>query len=108
MNTDICLSKLQADIHNALKSWHDGRTDSSSLDYLQLFRQARLEGITNARRVTNEILLDALETLALENEDGANLLRQHFLDGMLMYAVANRLNIGQSTAYRKQQEALHQ
>ena len=108
MEMDVSLSKLQADIHDALKSWHDSRADFSPLDYLQLFRQARLGGIANARRATNEILLDALETLAYENEENASLLRQHFLDGMLMHAIANRLNIGQSTAYRKQQEALHQ
>jgi len=105
---EISLSKLQKDIHHALKSWHDSRTDSSSLDYLQLFRQARLGGIANVRRATNEIILDALETVALEDEDSASLLRQHFLDGMLMHAIANRLNIGESTAYRKQQEALRQ
>jgi hypothetical protein len=105
---EISLSKLKKDIHHALKSWHDSRTDSSSLDYLQLFRQARLGGIANVRRATNEIILDALETVALEDEDSASLLRQHFLDGMLMHAIANRLNIGESTAYRKQQEALRQ
>ena len=59
MEMDVSLSKLQADIHDALKSWHDSRADFSPLDYLQLFRQARLGGIANARRATNEILLDA-------------------------------------------------
>jgi hypothetical protein len=108
MKTEISLSKLQKDIHHALKSWHDSRADSSSLNYLQLFRQARLGGIANVRRATNEVILDALETVALEDEDSASLLRQHFLDGMLMHAIANRLNIGQSTAYRKQQKALRQ
>jgi LuxR family glucitol operon transcriptional activator len=108
METKIPLEKLQEDIHRALKSWNDTSTDSSPLDNLQLLRQAKLDGIANARRATNEILLDALEILAMEYEDGATLLRQHFLDGMLMQAIANRLNIGQSTAYRKQQEAIHQ
>ncbi len=108
MKGEVPLSKLQEDIHTALKSWHDASANAASLDYLQLFRQARLGGIANARRATNQILLDALETLALEHEDSANLLRQHFLDGMLMHVIANRLNMGQSTTYRKQQEALHQ
>lgn len=108
MKAEIPFSKLQEDIHKALKCWHDAGPISDSLDYLQLFRQAKLDRAGNARRATNEILLDALETLAAEHENSANLLRQHFLDGMLMHAIANRLNIGQSTAYRKQQEALHQ
>lgn len=108
MKVEAPLSKLQEDIHKALKGWHDASPNSSFLDYLQLFRQATFAGTGNARRATNEILLGALETLAAEHEDSANILRQHFLDGMLMQAIANRLNIGQSTAYRKQQEALHQ
>ncbi len=108
MQADIPLSKLKDDIHTALKSWHETNTDQSPLDYLQLFRQARLSGATNARRATNDIIWAALETLTAEHEDSANLLRQHFLDGLLMHAIANRLNIGQSTAYRKQQEALKQ
>ncbi|MCB0170847.1 MAG: hypothetical protein KDJ97_09885 [Anaerolineae bacterium] len=108
MDTEIPLSKLQTDIHNALKSWHDPHLDTSSLDYLQLYQQATVGSSVSVRRATNEILLEALETLAVEHEHSANLLRLHFLDGMLMHAVANRLNIGQSTAYRKQQEALHQ
>jgi hypothetical protein len=108
MKDEIPLAKLQEDIHTVLKTWHDVSADASALDYLQLFRQARLGGIANARRAANQILLDALEILALEHEDSANLLRQHFLDDILMQVIANRLNIGQSTAYRKQQEALHQ
>ena len=108
MKSEIPFAKLKEDIHSALKSWHDTNKDISSLDYLQLFQQARLAGITNARRATNDIIWDALETLVSEHEDSATLLRQHFLDGMLMHAIANRLNIGQSTAYRKQQEAIHQ
>ena len=108
MTDEYSLSKLQEDIHTSLKSWHDIGKDVSPLTHLQLYRQARLSGLASARRATNEILLDALDSLADEHEDNATLLRQHFLDGMLMHTIANRLNIGQSTAYRKQQEALHQ
>jgi hypothetical protein len=108
MKTEVSLSQLQEDIHKALRSWHDAGADSGFFDYLQLFRQARLAGAGAARRTMNEILLAALETLAAEYEESANLLRHHFLDGMLVHAIANRLNIGQSTVYRKQQEALHQ
>jgi hypothetical protein len=56
--------------------------------------------------VTNQILLDALESLAVTQPVEADLLRKHFLDGLVMHAVANQLNVGESTAYRKQQEAL--
>ena len=60
MESELSLSKLQADLHHALKSWHKASVEASSLDYLRLFRQAHREGAGNARQATNEILLDAL------------------------------------------------
>jgi len=107
VETEIPLSKLQDDVYTALKSWHEASTQASPLDYLQLFQQARLGGISNARQATNEILLEALESLAVEHKKEADLLRRHFLDEMVMHAVANWLNVGESTAYRKQQEAIN-
>lgn len=108
MTTEITLEKLQRDIHTALQQWHDVTTPSTSLDYLHIFQQARAKDEGHARQVTNTILLTALETLAIKHKAEADLLRRRFLDGELMHALANRLNIGESTAYRKQQEALEQ
>lgn len=102
----VPLSKLKQDVHDVLKSWYDTGTTAPALDYLQLFRQVG-DDKAHPRRSANEILLAALDELALEHEESAALLRHRFLDGMLMQTVANRLNIGQSTAYRKQQEAIH-
>ncbi len=108
METKISLLILQDDVHNALKSWHRIDTDASLFDYLQLFRQVRLEDASNTRQATNKILLDALKVLEVDYEVEARLLRKHFLDGLVMRAVANQLNISEATAYRKQQEAIKQ
>jgi hypothetical protein len=106
MDVEIPFAKLQEDIHTALKSWHNTGSDESSLAYLHLFQQARPSGLDNARRLTNEILLTALDRLALEHKGGADLLRQRFLDGTLVQTIANRLNLGEATIYRRQSEAL--
>ncbi|MFQ5611493.1 MAG: hypothetical protein ACE5H9_05110 [Anaerolineae bacterium] len=103
--TEPSLSKLEADVAQALKAWRRPGPEASPLDYLQIFRQA---GGANSRQATNEILLDALQALAVEHTEEAEVLRLHFLDGMVMQAVANRLNIGQATAYRRQKEGIKQ
>lgn len=108
MQDQPSLSKLQADIHTALKSWHSGNPDTGSLDYLQLFQQVKATSSQNTRQITNKILYEALDALAAEHQQQAILLRRRFLDGLTMHAVANQLNLGESTAYRKQQEALRQ
>ncbi len=102
----VSLLKLQADLHQALKMWHEPGSETSPLDYLQLFQQIRLSQDSNARQATDQILLNALETLALEYQAEENLLRKRFLDGLTTYAVAKQLNVSEATVYRKQQEAL--
>lgn len=108
MDDDVTLVKLQADIHTALKNWYDDQVETSSLEYLQLFRRAKARDDGNAREMANKILLDALETMALEHQLETDLLRRRFLDGLTMHTVANQFNLGESTAFRKQKEALRQ
>ncbi|MBN1995407.1 MAG: hypothetical protein JW953_22150 [Anaerolineae bacterium] len=106
MNRKISLPKLQDDVYSALKLWHEAGTEISPLNYLYLFQQARLKSGGNAHQATNQLLFEALETMAIEYPTEAGLLRKRFLDGQVMYTVANWLNVGESTAYRKQQEAI--
>lgn len=108
MDTLTSLLKLEDNIHTALKMWHEASNQTSPLDYLQLFHRSRNKGTDNARQVTNEILFEALRVLAVEHQGEAELLRKRFLDGLVMHAVANQLNMGLSTAYRKQKEAIRQ
>ncbi len=108
MAAQVSLAKLQHDIHTALRLWHTTGIETSPLDYLQLLQQAQTGGKGTAHQVANQLLLEALETLAVKHPAEADLLRRRFLDEEMMHTMANRLNIGESTAYRKQQEALQQ
>jgi hypothetical protein len=102
------LLKLQNDVHEALKSWYSTGAESSSLSYLQLYKQAHLKGTGNPRETTNSVLLEALEDLEVDFETEANLLRKRFLDGLPMHVAANQFNMSEANAYRKQKDALKQ
>lgn len=102
------LAELQRDIHTALQMWHNSGSETSPLAHLQWFQQVQIQAGSNTRQATNKLLLEALEILAVTHRLEADLLRQRFLDMEMMHVVANRLNMGESTAYRKQQEALQQ
>jgi hypothetical protein len=99
-------AQLEHDVHEALKLWRSSDTTDSPLSHLRLFRYAYIKSTGNVRQATNEILLKAIEALAVDHAKHATLLRKRFLDGMVMYAVANSLNMAESTAFRMQKEAL--
>ncbi len=97
-------TRLEQDLHQALKLWHSAGMEGSPLDYLFLLEQA--QEVDNLRQATNQILLKALESLATDYDEDARLLRMRFLDRMVMHAVANRLNVAEVTANKKQRQAL--
>jgi hypothetical protein len=101
----ISRSKIQGDVHSALKLWHSADTDTSPLDHLYIFQQIQRQG-SNARQATNELLLDALKALEAAHGEDADLLRLRFLDDTPMHAVANQLNLAESTANKKQRQAI--
>ncbi|MFN8458783.1 MAG: NB-ARC domain-containing protein [Anaerolineae bacterium] len=104
---EISLQKLEEDIHQAFKTWHETKkTTCSPLDYLQIFQQIRLTTRSTPRQATNQLLLNALEILALEYPTEAELLRKRFVDGLVIHVLAKQLNMSEATVYRKQQEAL--
>ncbi|MCQ3976646.1 MAG: hypothetical protein DPW09_24705 [Anaerolineae bacterium] len=108
MESEIPVTRLQQDIRAALKAWYELSTATSPLGYLQIFRQARLNGAANARQATQDILLEALKTLAITHAAGAEVLRERFLAGKDPRAVAHQFNIGESTTFRLQKEAIEQ
>ena len=55
MESEISLPKLQSDLYDTLKSWHKAGVEVSDLQYLQIFPQASLWEIRNARQVINEV-----------------------------------------------------
>ena len=107
MTTELSLPKLRADLQQALKAWREDSAAAVSLTYLRLFQRIRRKGADTDRQALNRILLTALETLEARHKVEAELLRQRFLNGMAMRALANRFNISEATAYRTQKEAVN-
>ena len=108
MHQQESIKKLRKDIHTTFKSWDDATRDASPLDYLFLVRHATFKDNVSIHRATKELILQGLKTLATEHEDSEVVLREHYFDGNLMHAMANRRNVAQSTIYRKQDQALKQ
>ena len=104
--SDIEPKKLYTDVHEALKLWHSAQAETSPLDYLYLFQQARHRGADNARQATNEVILAGLDALEENQGRDADLLRLRFLDRHVMRTVANQLNMAESTANKKQRQAI--
>ena len=94
------------DVAQAMKAWRADASQDSPLDYLFLVRTALTEGSVSSRQATNQVLLRAIETLAENYDREAEVLRLRFLNGELVYAVANRFNISEPTVYRLQAQAL--
>lgn len=96
---------LRDAVHSALRLWHKDDSDISPLDSLFLYRLRRRQAGSN-RQATNEVLLEGLESLALRFPESAAVLRLRFLDHQLANAVANQLNVAESTVYAMQKDAL--
>ena len=94
------------DVAQAMKAWRGDASQDSPLDYLFLVRTALTEGSVSPRQATNQVLLRAIETMAESYDREAEVLRLRFLNGELVYAVANRFNISEPTVYRLQAQAL--
>jgi len=104
--SDIEPKKLYTDVHEALKLWHSAQAEASPLDYLYLFQQAMHRAADNIHQATNEVILAGLNALEENRGRDADLLRLRFLDGHVMHTVANQLNMAESTANKKQRQAI--
>lgn len=104
MNID--LNTLHDAVYTALRQWNEPESGSSPLAPLILYRQAQLRNDANPHQLTNEILLQALDALAQENPDDAGLLRQRFIEQIKVHLLAKKLNVGEATIYRRQNEAV--
>ncbi len=94
----------------ALKAWHDP-TPNALLDQLLLVQEAREEAPTDGslptqRLATNQVLLGALDWLQQDDPPAHTILRQHYLDRVLMKHIAHERNIDIDTANRHQREAI--
>lgn len=97
----------QAEVHQALKLWHAASDNTSPFDACYRFQRARRQAGHTVRQATNELLLDALNVMAADYDaQAAKILRLRFCDELPMHRVANEVNLAESTANRKQQQAM--
>jgi hypothetical protein len=94
----------QESIHEALKRWHDPEP-GSPLSSLRVIRSTVKPGITPHTAV-NQLLLNLLNQMDRQKPDFALILKLRFVDTLEAFVVANRLNIGEATVYRRQKEAV--
>lgn len=97
---------LRKDVHRALRDWHEADETTTPLGYLYLFRRLQRQGVGNARRVTNRLLLQAIETLEATYDTDARFLQARFLERLPIHRLANQLNIAESTVYVVQRQAI--
>jgi len=99
------LSTLQQDVQQALRQWPHAENE---LNYLHSWQQVqRLHNLT-AQQTTMRLLKTAVTQLSREHPIEARLIRLRFIDQMVMHTVAQQLNMAESTANKKQRQAIKQ
>ena len=102
------LTTLAEQLHHALKQWHGADLQRSPLDNRYLFRQAQQTHALDAAAATRHVLSEALDQLAQQDAEAAELLRLRFVDEEPAHIVARRLDFAEGTVYKKQREEIQQ
>ncbi|MBV7333601.1 hypothetical protein KFU94_36280 [Chloroflexi bacterium TSY] len=108
MNQENKLSQntVEKQVRKALRDWHKEGTVNSPFRDLYLFRQKQLDGYSNNRLATNQVLIDLLEELESTHEHYARLLRTRYLDCQPVSEVAVSHNVIEDTIFRWQRAAI--
>lgn len=93
-------------VHDSFKLWRKDASLGSPLAHLRIVQQALAHGAPDLRQATNQVLLDALDRLQTTTPDLADLLRQRFVLGRSIFAVAVETNVAESTLLKLQRRAL--
>ena len=96
---------LETAVHQALLLWHRDSEPGRPLAHLTLVQQQVVNG-GDLRQTADQVLLDALNTLAVDHEPDAALLRARFLDNKLAEALAKRLRVSERKFFTMQRQAL--
>jgi hypothetical protein len=97
-------------IHQTLKQWqtgHDNDSDSPLL-HLSLARQISQTVGPEPRCIIEELLQQALSSLAEAAPEKATLLRLRYEQNLAVHVVAGKLNMAEATLHRRQQQAIAQ
>jgi len=103
---------FQVAVHDALSSWGElMNSEEELLGFLLLVRERRAALGTNQsplklRRATNNVLQDAIDLLAQQEETEATVLRYRFEEGQITRLVANRVSASTDQVNRWQRSAI--
>ncbi len=106
------MAGLQPAIHKSLSTWGElSSTEEELLGFLLLVRARRESHGTSSnplelRRATNEVLLDAIEQLAVQDEREADILRFRFMEGRITRHVAYKVHASTDQVNRWQRSAI--
>ncbi|MDX1615835.1 MAG: NB-ARC domain-containing protein [Candidatus Promineifilaceae bacterium] len=113
ITTDLELEALTGQVHAALANWNNlSSSEEELLSGLLLVRQRR-QAADNAtsplqkRRLTNEVLQEAIDRLAAQSQRDADVLRWRFAEEQIIRQVATRLHASPDQINRWQRAAIH-
>ena len=98
--------EFEAAVHEALQLWRQESEPAGPLANLALVRQRQKLIGGNLHRAANQVLSDAVDSLAAEHEADAALLRARFLDGKKVFVAANERSISATMLYNLQRRAV--
>jgi hypothetical protein len=93
-------------VHGALQLWRKGPEPASPLAHLTLVQKQEAMTGGDLRQATDQVLLDALNALAVDHEPDAAMLRARFLDSRPAMAIAKERHIAEVTLFKMQRQAL--
>ncbi len=104
-HSSLSLPILRDAVRRAFQEWHSATPDTPLGD-LRAVRTSRC-GDATLHQAANQLLLNLLNKMEGQESELAVILRLRYLDRLEVAKVANRLNLSDSTVYRKQREALN-
>jgi hypothetical protein len=109
----LTLKQMRPRVHRALRNWPHAAPDAQEwLEGLLLVHEARKNIAASAhapvalRKATNEVLLDSLHLLRDQDDVGAQLLKERFIDGCAIKSLALKYNRGDGWISHTQVRAL--
>ena len=95
---------LPGAVHTALRRWYTGnQQDAPWRSMLVTAQHLGQQPVPDFSLAVNEVLLEALDTLASQaSNTAAQILRLRFLDGLTAKATANRLNLTEDAVSKRQ------
>lgn len=100
------LSKLENDVHKALKLWNRNTSNEAPLSYLVIFNKFQKEQV-NLRKATDQLILEALKILEIQKPRYAQFLRQRYIERMPISYFVNQISFSERTIYGLQKEGIY-